>query len=483
MRGSGGIGLPAGPAAAAAQARAGGGGANARGGGGGGRNGGGGGARGGDQAAPGSGGQTPLNQLPNANSPGLMTATFPGGYVMSLWSADVATGEGKEVWHPAPTERRLNNLNNPLRAGNYIVFSLGAAGGGRGGGGGRGAGNPDAAPAGPPDEWDRYYSLDTSNPMAAPVLLTTTDGMIETNTDYALSSDGKMFYYCTNAIGSNPLDRELRHIWAVPVAGGTPKQVTGGGGIETYPAPLASGKGVAVLAASWNMPMSLGLWKMTAPDALGTQTIVFPTSRPGFPVDAHVQPELVITHPADNAFEIHNQLFLPKDIKPGEKRPAMVFVHGGPVREMLLGYHYRYVYHQFYGMNEWLAAHGYVVLSINYRSGVGYGAVVPLRAEHRSARQLRIPGRRRRREVSAVAAGCRREAHRHLRAVVRRAAHGAGAGAQLGHLLGAASTTRACICTAARSIRTISRTSRRRFPASTSGRRRCSSSRATTTAT
>ena len=35
--------------------------------------------------------------------------------------------------------------------------------------------------------------------------------------------------------------------------------------------------------------------------------------------------------------EIHNQLFLPKDLRPGEKRPAIVFVHGGPVRQMLLG--------------------------------------------------------------------------------------------------------------------------------------------------
>jgi dipeptidyl aminopeptidase/acylaminoacyl peptidase len=115
------------------------------------------------------------------------------------------------------------------------------------------------------------------------------------------------------------------------------------------------------------MPMSLGLW------TTGAQKIVFPTSRPGFPVDAHVEPQLIITHPADHAFDIHNQVFVPKDATPGEKHPAMIFVHGGPVRQMLLGYHYRYVYHQFYGMNEWLAAHGYVVLSINYRSGVGYG--------------------------------------------------------------------------------------------------------------
>jgi hypothetical protein len=40
------------------------------------------------------------------------------------------------------------------------------------------------------------------------------------------------------------------------------------------------------------------------------QKIVFPTSRPGFPADAHVKPEIVITKAADG-LEIHNQLFLP----------------------------------------------------------------------------------------------------------------------------------------------------------------------------
>ena len=195
-------------------------------------------------------------------------------------------------------------------------------------------------------------------------MLTTTDGMIETATDVAFSADGKTVYYCTNA-----KDIERRHIWAVPVGGGDPKQVTTGTGIETYPAPLASGKALATISASWNMPNSVGLWDTGAT----AQKIVFPTSRPGFPIEAHVEPQLVITQPADKAFEIHNQVFVPKDIKPGEKRPAMIFVHGGPVRQMLLGYHYRYVYHQFYGANEWLASKGYIVMSINYRSGVGYG--------------------------------------------------------------------------------------------------------------
>jgi dipeptidyl aminopeptidase/acylaminoacyl peptidase len=114
--------------------------------------------------------------------------------------------------------------------------------------------------------------------------------------------------------------------------------------------------------------MSLGIW--ASPNS---QKIIFPMTRPRFPAEAHVEPELVITQPEDHAFEIKNQLFLPKNIQPGEKRPAMIFVHGGPVRQMLLGYHYRYVYHQFYAINEWLASQGYVVLSINYRGGIGYG--------------------------------------------------------------------------------------------------------------
>jgi len=50
-----------------------------------------------------------------------------------------------------------------------------------------------------------------------------------------------------------------------------------------------------------------------------------------------------------------------------------VFVHGGPVRQMMPAYHYMQFYHWAYAINQWLANEGYVVMSINYRSGVGYG--------------------------------------------------------------------------------------------------------------
>ena len=40
---------------------------------------------------------------------------------------------------------------------------------------------------------------------------------------------------------------------------------------------------------------------------------------------------------------------------------------------MLLGWHYMYYYSNAYAMNEYLANRGYIVLAINYRSGIGYG--------------------------------------------------------------------------------------------------------------
>jgi dipeptidyl-peptidase 4 len=305
--------------------------------------------------------------------PGLMRATFKGGYTLSVWKADVATGDAKEVWHNEPNDPKFRSLNNARLAGDYLVFPLNV-GGGRGGRGRGTPGPPEEAPppqTGPIDEWDRYYSLNLSTPNATPVLLTTTDGLIEDQTSVALSADRKTLYYCTNA-----KDIERRHIWAVDVAGGTPRQVTTGEGIETYPTPLASGRTLATLSADWKMPQSLGVWPLGQSGAARStsiaQRIVFPSTRKNFPMDAHVKPDLVITK-AEDGLEIHNQVFVPRDLKPGERRPAIVFVHGGPVRQMLLGYHYMQFYHWAYGINQWLANQGYVVMSINYRSGVGYG--------------------------------------------------------------------------------------------------------------
>jgi dipeptidyl aminopeptidase/acylaminoacyl peptidase len=93
-------------------------------------------------------------------------------------------------------------------------------------------------------------------------------------------------------------------------------------------------------------------------------------------------PEQVIFKAADGT-EIHGQLFKPSNAS--GKMPALVFMHGGPMRQMLLGWHYLYYYHNSYAMNQHLASRGYMVLSVNYRSGIGYGRAFRL-AQHRGAR-------------------------------------------------------------------------------------------------
>ena len=112
----------------------------------------------------------------------------------------------------------------------------------------------------PNDEWDRYFSVSIDSPQPEPVLLTTTDGLINdsvadrTFVTTAFSRDGKTFYYCTNA-----KDIEKRHIWAVPTSGGTPKQISTDDGVEVSPTPLASGKQIAVLYFNATQPASIGI--------------------------------------------------------------------------------------------------------------------------------------------------------------------------------------------------------------------------------
>ena len=341
--GQGGIGNPAGPAVnatAAASAAA----ADATiysatcGGVSAGRGGGGGGGRGGAPGTNTAPAETP-GRAAVRQSPGFYASAFPGGHTLLLMIADATTGEAKEVWHNAPRDTVFTSFNNMRWANNEVVFPVTI----------------------PRDEWERWYSLNVNG--GTPVLLTTTNGIIEDNTSIALSSDGKTFFYCTNSA-----DIERRHIYAVPTAGGTPRRISMGNGIETFPQPLGSGKSVAVIYMDEKTPASIGI----VPIEGSEPKIIFPKLTKEFPTSAHVMPEIVMTKAADG-LDIHNQLFMPKDMRPGEKRPALIFVHGGPQRQMLPGYHYMQFYHWSYAYNQFLADQGYIVLSINYRGGIGYG--------------------------------------------------------------------------------------------------------------
>jgi dipeptidyl aminopeptidase/acylaminoacyl peptidase len=89
-----------------------------------------------------------------------------------------------------------------------------------------------------------------------------------------------------------------------------------------------------------------------------------------FPSTELVTPKQVIFQ-AEDGLEIHSQLFVPAGrTAPG---PALIFTHGGSMRQMMLGFHNMYYYHNAYAANQYLASLGYVVLSVNYRTGIMYG--------------------------------------------------------------------------------------------------------------
>ncbi|MBW7944863.1 MAG: S9 family peptidase [Sphingomonadaceae bacterium] len=88
--------------------------------------------------------------------------------------------------------------------------------------------------------------------------------------------------------------------------------------------------------------------------------------RYGFAAPAPQQVRLT----AADGESVPGQLFLPKGKGP---HPALVYVHGGPTRQMFPAFHFSGYYANDYAMNRRLAEMGYVVLALNYRSGVGYG--------------------------------------------------------------------------------------------------------------
>lgn len=190
----------------------------------------------------------------------------------------------------------------------------------------------------------------------------------------ALSQDKSFIVFSTN---KSDVDR--RHLWWVKVDGGAPRQITAGDGIEMYPVLFDNDRRVAFCHSTARDPFM----PYTARTDGSNQKPLAPQALPrDFPSAKLVVPEQVIFKAADGT-EIHGQLFKPTNAS--GKMPALVFMHGGPPRQMLLGWHYLYYYHNSYAMNQHLASRGYMVLSVNYRSGIGYGRGFRL-AQHRGAR-------------------------------------------------------------------------------------------------
>jgi dipeptidyl aminopeptidase/acylaminoacyl peptidase len=261
----------------------------------------------------------------------------------AIWTADVATGAAKEIWHSSTGPQ-----------GSYPYMA-----GDTGGGVINWAADNRLVIASEEDGWQHLYSLPADG--GKPKLLTPGDCEVE---QWSFTPDKKTVLFNSNC---NDIDR--RHLWSVDASGDHLLQWDKLNSIKWSPVALSDGKTIAYLGSGPTVPAMPLLTTIAEHATVNKALQDVPES---FPADALVEPQQVKFR-SDDGLEIHAQLFLPKDLPAGAKRPALIFLHGGSMRQMLLGWQYMYYYSNSYAMNQYLANRGYVVLALNYRSGIGYG--------------------------------------------------------------------------------------------------------------
>jgi len=269
----------------------------------------------------------------------------------SIRVVDLQTGQGKEVWKSDTTQ--MESFSRQLFGESILQWAVGdrlVFGSERSG-------------------WSHLYSISAQGGKITEL----TPGNYEV--ENAAWSPDRSFLI----VGSNAGDIDRRHLWKIDVAAGKPEQITSGSSIEMNPVLVGRGEQIAFVRSTAKNPLlpyisSINGSRMQqlAPDALPSD----------FPSSQLVEPEPVIFKAADG-LDIHGQLFKPTNAS--GRLPAVIFMHGGPPRQMLLGWHYMYYYHNAYAFNQYLASRGYLVLSVNYRSGIGYGRAFR-EALHRGAR-------------------------------------------------------------------------------------------------
>jgi dipeptidyl aminopeptidase/acylaminoacyl peptidase len=208
------------------------------------------------------------------------------------------------------------------------------------------------------DGWLHFYSVPATG--GQPRLLT--PGAFEI--EYAsATTDGSHIVYAANA---DDIDR--RHLWRLDTGDGHVEQISRGAGIETQPAVLADGVTIALLRSDANITAHAAV---VAPGKPIVDMMAEGLPR-DFPTNL-VEPRSVDL-PQRAGISAHGILFVPASTTNAPQRhPAVVFMHGGPIRQMLLGWHYMDYYSNAYAFNQYLASRGYVVLALNYRAGIGYG--------------------------------------------------------------------------------------------------------------
>ncbi|MEY3421571.1 MAG: hypothetical protein RIR48_1867 [Bacteroidota bacterium] len=260
------------------------------------------------------------------------------GHPWSIRIHHLLSGETKDLWRASPGQGSILFDELPVTAnkliwakGNQLIFPWENNG------------------------WQQLYAFDMNTRMVKH--LTPGEGEVE---NAEISQDLSTLYYTCN-IG----DIDRRHIWKYDFNTNQSTQITKGN-IEWSPVPTSNG--LAYLYSSAVNPAWPAIMKSNE-KAEDLAKKSFPQS---FPKSGLVIPTAIkIT--ATDGLQVPAQLFLPTIKKTGEKSPAIIFLHGGSRRQMLLGFNYGQYYSNAYALNQYFASKGYIVISLNFRSGIGYG--------------------------------------------------------------------------------------------------------------
>jgi dipeptidyl aminopeptidase/acylaminoacyl peptidase len=260
------------------------------------------------------------------------------GRPWSIWTADVKTGQGRRVWI---ADAGAGSVFCPTSSATNLFWTH----------------HDDLAFPWEKTGWLHLYVV----PVQGGTARALTAGMFEV-THVVFSQDRKRLVY-----SSNQDDTDRLHIWTVDVGHGSPVRTDQSHAIEDIPQIGADGS-LFALQSDGNQPLrpvvlTAGVqWRPLAPEAI-------PSS---FPSSQLVMPQAV-TFTAKDGLETHAQLFLPREAT-SSPHPAILFFHGGPQLQMMLGFNTDTREHNWmYAFNQYLVAKGYIVLSVNYRGGTGYG--------------------------------------------------------------------------------------------------------------
>jgi dipeptidyl aminopeptidase/acylaminoacyl peptidase len=209
------------------------------------------------------------------------------------------------------------------------------------------------------DGWAHLYSVSISG--GEPTQLTS--GQFEVS-EARLSQDKTKFYF-TSSEGSV----FQRHLWSMPIAGGTRTQITGLPGLNQVD--ISPDETMLADVRSYsNKPPALYLFANKPMDEKTAATIKPVTNSPipEFFTNDWIDPRLVSFKARDGA-TVWGRLYISSNHKPGG--PAVLFVHGAGYLQNV--HRWWSQYYREYMFNHLLMERGFVVLDIDYRGSAGYG--------------------------------------------------------------------------------------------------------------